>query len=294
MTTEDETYRIIDPPKSLARMVQFFWLSGPTRERCEGVPDGCVDVALILSPTDPQIQIYGTLTGRTEYSVVPGCPYFGFRLMPGCARALLKEDVDRFTDRAVVIDRFLGRTAAELYEAFQRGHGFEFFIQLLETASVAMPELLVHEAVRKIHQSYGKIRIQALASEIGTSYRTLERAFRREIGIPPKFYGRIQRLDAFIRRLRLRRNDWSEIAFDLGYSDQAHLIRDVVQLTDYTPTDLARLTAAQESVGFTAKRLQNLAQGEGLAEPWVCYFRTRRSEGAPEIESPIAEDRGRF
>ena len=78
---------------------------------------------------------------------------------------------------------------------------------------------------------------------IGTHYRTLERVFRREIGISPKFYGRIQRLNAFIRRLRLVQNDWSEIAFDLGYSDQAHLIRDVVQLTDYTPTNLARLTA---------------------------------------------------
>ena len=33
-------------------------------------------------------------------------------------------------------------------------------------------------------------------------------------------------------------------------------------------------------VGFTAKRLQNLAQGGGFAEPWVCHIKAGRSEGA--------------
>jgi AraC-like DNA-binding protein len=244
VTADNTNYRVIAPPESLARIVQFFWVSVPARsERCEGVPDGCVDVALILSSKDPQILIYGTLTGRTEYSVVPDCPYVGFRLMPGHARPLLGEDVDRFTDRTITIDHFLGRSPSELYELSQDKPGLGFLVELLETACSGMTESLVHIALKKIHQSSGKIRIETLTTDIGTSYRTLERVFRREIGISPKFYGRIQRLGAFIRRLRLLHSDWSDIAFDLGYSDQAHLIRDVVQLTDYTPTDLARLAA---------------------------------------------------
>jgi hypothetical protein len=39
---------------------------------------------------------------------------------------------------------------------------------------------------------------------------------------------------------------------------------------------------AQEPVGLTAQRLPSLAQGEGLAEPWVWDFGTRRSERAAD------------
>jgi hypothetical protein len=38
----------------------------------------------------------------------------------------------------------------------------------------------------------------------------------------------------------------------------------------------------QEPVELTAQRLRNIAQGEGLAKPWVWYFGTRRSERAPD------------
>jgi hypothetical protein len=44
---------------------------------------------------------------------------------------------------------------------------------------------------------------------------------------------------------------------------------------------------AQEPVGFTAKRLQDSAQGGGFAEPWVSVTKIACSEGAKDpLQAP--------
>ncbi len=61
----------------------------------------------------------------------------------------------------------------------------------------------------------------------GTTLRErLTTAFRAEVGLAPKAYLRVRRLQAALRRLDTGRSRGSTIAADLGYFDQAHFVRE--------------------------------------------------------------------
>ncbi|NUS43320.1 MAG: AraC family transcriptional regulator [Mycobacteriaceae bacterium] len=69
--------------------------------------------------------------------------------------------------------------------------------------------------------------VAALARQLSVSIRTLQRAFAEHVGVSPKWVVRRYRLHEVTELLsRGREPRWSELAFELGYVDQAHLIRD--------------------------------------------------------------------
>lgn len=93
-------------------------------------------------------------------------------------------------------------------------------------------------AWHRLNQTAGCINIGALATEMGYSRKQLIGRFREHIGMPPKLAARILRFQH--ARALLESSDdcnWSDIAFDAGYYDQSHLIRDFVQFTGSSPTD---------------------------------------------------------
>jgi len=80
------------------------------------------------------------------------------------------------------------------------------------------------------------LRIQALADHFGLSRRLLERRFDAALGLSPKRFARLSRMQHVFRRLALSPGD-SVLAnaLDLGYYDQAHFVHEVEDLTALTP-----------------------------------------------------------
>ena len=66
--------------------------------------------------------------------------------------------------------------------------------------------------------------------------RHLERCFTEWMGIPPKLYARITRLN-YVLRLKTRRPDltWAAISHDAGYFDQTHLVKDFKAMAGEAP-----------------------------------------------------------
>jgi AraC-like DNA-binding protein len=69
------------------------------------------------------------------------------------------------------------------------------------------------------------------------SARTLERRFKRAVGLAPKLYARIQRFQRVFHELESGGN-WVETAIACGYYDQAHLVRDMREFSGETPSAL--------------------------------------------------------
>ncbi|HSV54596.1 MAG TPA: helix-turn-helix domain-containing protein [Burkholderiaceae bacterium] len=117
---------------------------------------------------------------------------------------------------------------------------------------------LVQQVVRGILQGDGARGIRAMASDAGASERTLERRFRRAIGVPPKGFSRVTRLQSALRH-REQTGSWAESAIDAGYYDQAHLIRDAQEIFGVTPQTVAAPTQNDLAQGF-----QSLARDTAL------------------------------
>ena len=97
---------------------------------------------------------------------------------------------------------------------------------------------MVAWAVGQIEAAGGAVDIGALAGELGYSHKHTIELFRDQVGVPPKLYARIVRFDRLMRHLRSGgAGSWAELADRFGYSDQAHLVREVRHFTGLAPTD---------------------------------------------------------
>jgi AraC-like DNA-binding protein len=81
-------------------------------------------------------------------------------------------------------------------------------------------------------------RVAEIAKCAGLSQRRLIELFTAAVGLTPKRFGRIRRFQRATALARKAALDWTRIAHECGYYDQAHLIRDFRELAEVTPSDL--------------------------------------------------------
>ncbi len=84
------------------------------------------------------------------------------------------------------------------------------------------------------------LRVDQVAQAVGLSERTLQRRFRREVGVGPKWVlSRFRLQEAALALERDPSADLSELALRLGFYDQAHLTNTFVQMLGETPAGYA-------------------------------------------------------
>lgn len=126
-----------------------------------------------------------------------------------------------------------------------------FLLTLLHTPSA---DPLIEQAVQQFSDAATAPRVGQVARDLGASERTLERRFRRAIGVAPKQFARVMRLQAAwtaqTRQPMPQAVRWSDLAQDAGYFDQAHLIREMRALFGATPSALMAPMANPVARGF--------------------------------------------
>jgi AraC-like DNA-binding protein len=96
-------------------------------------------------------------------------------------------------------------------------------------------------AWRQLYESRGSVAIGVLADEAGCSAKHFIAQFREQLGLPPKALARMLRFGHVISLLeRDTAPDWSALARQSGYYDQAHFIKDFRQFAGVTPGDYHR------------------------------------------------------
>lgn len=95
----------------------------------------------------------------------------------------------------------------------------------------------LNRAAEYIRHTNGAIRMDELIDNVYISHRQLEREFRDKIGITPKQYIRIARLNALNRHLlKTESKDLTALSYENGFFDQAHLIREFKQFSGLPPS----------------------------------------------------------
>jgi len=251
------SYREYAPSERLRPFVQCFWSRepGPGRELARGsvhrvLPDGCIDVVLGFSgqADEPESAMaVGTMTRALvlEAGAWPEC-FVGVRFRPGKAAAFLAVPANELTDLRVPLDELWG-DASEVRDALSARAGAVERVRALERvlAARAAPSLVsaqrdVDEAIRRIVDAGGSLGITRLAPALGVTRQHLARRFSQLVGVSPKTFARVVRLGRVIERARAAPAgaaiNWSALALDVGYYDQAHLVDEFRELTGVSPT----------------------------------------------------------
>lgn len=240
----------VAPPAELAGVVDAFWQSEGTGGPIRVLPDGCMD--FIFDLEHGTARLIGAMTEAAIVQVRAGDRCLGVRFKPGMAAPYLDTSAAEVRDGAAPLAdvtfarRFhLAERVAEAASDDARRRCVAEFL-LAARARVRAPHPRLRRAVRFLREHTGPGAVRALARELGLSERQLERSFTTEVGVGPKAFARIARLERAVALMGGPVRGQAALASLAGYADESHLIREFRALALTTPAELAR----ERRVGF--------------------------------------------
>jgi AraC-like DNA-binding protein len=194
-----------------------------------------------------EARVYGVARGLSSRRLVGRGWTVAALLRPGGLGALVRGPASEFTDRVVPLGPALGLDEVELVRQVSAAPAEDARVGLLAAAlqravdPARVPAAAEVARVARLAESDRAIRRLAdLCALAGPRPRTLQRMFLRSAGVSPTWV---------IRRYRLLEAaeavgsgdpvSWAALAADLGYADQAHLIRDFRAALGQTPAAYA-------------------------------------------------------
>jgi AraC-like DNA-binding protein len=171
----------------------------------------------------------------------------GAYLEPGSTSALFDVPAAELTDRVVNLDDLWGlagaRVAEDLVECGATARVDRFERALLERvgrARAPRTTLDIPGLVRWIRSDPTRMTVGRLADAAGVSRRHLTRVFHEIVGVSPKRYCRLARFRAGLAYAGAGAGvKWAQVAAELGYADQSHMIAEFRRLSSLTPEALA-------------------------------------------------------
>jgi AraC-like DNA-binding protein len=157
---------------------------------------------------------------------------------PGGAAAFFPLPLHEVSDQAVALDdlwKVEGRLLREQMLGAQTAQGK---LCVLESALLRQLRGSAHPAIsRAIALLNRGLPVADTSARLGFLPKTFVRRFREQVGLTPKRFARVRRMQRIIRSLRSGDAiDWCLLAAEYGFADQAHLIHDFRDLTGITPT----------------------------------------------------------
>jgi methylphosphotriester-DNA--protein-cysteine methyltransferase len=92
-------------------------------------------------------------------------------------------------------------------------------------------------AANQLQQSPQFLAIRDLAQTIGITQKHLITQFEKVVGLRPKTFARVCKFQKVVNMIEAQSEiDWSTIAYDGGYYDQAHFIKEFQNFSGLNPT----------------------------------------------------------
>lgn len=231
------------PDARLQEHVRSYWTlvvdEPPAKLRV--VPDGHVD--LVFDLTRAQAFVAGPRSEPLDVEHDRPTHLLGVTLLPGAATSVLGVPLDALPVDWHPLERVIGPVALAVAARLQQAASSTVRWGLVDAfllARLGRGDERVERALRAITDSRGQIGIAELGRGSGVSPRNLTRLFHAWVGMSPKRFARIVRAQAALRRLSERPPpELSALAAELGYSDQAHLTREVRAVAGAAPSQLA-------------------------------------------------------
>lgn len=110
---------------------------------------------------------------------------------------------------------------------------------LLKHVGKLKQTLPIDEVLPLLIKERGLLKIDQLASHACLSIRQFERVFQQRIGLTPKHFSRLVRFSqAWIIKEQQPGISWIKVAYECGYFDQMHLIRDFQEFAGINPSSI--------------------------------------------------------
>lgn len=277
-------YREHPAPDDLRRHVQCLWWlrdEAPGHDVQVIYPDGRCEllaelgVPLHLHGADGRIRsdlpfcFAAQQCGPIRLQAVGPVSCIGVRLQPAASALIAGVRLPGLRDQApdlYTLDAIFAETFSAAARASAASGTPEPLWQVLRDrcASFALDER-IELAVAELDAAEGALRIAELARRLGMSLRGLQSRFLAAVGMTPKEYARVCRLQALLHTLDGEATSIASAAARHGYSDQAHATHDLVRWTGVTPGRLAHALRGDRGSNDALRLAAAFVRGSSVA-----------------------------
>ncbi|TMI68981.1 MAG: helix-turn-helix transcriptional regulator [Bacteroidetes bacterium] len=251
-------YQVYDPIPELAPFLKCFWTldddgnSGTSRQRI--IPDGCMEMIFHYgdlykqhfengeSIIQPRSFIFGQLTRYIEIEPTGISGIVAARFLPEGLIPFLNVPVSTLGNKSVDLVDIFGKKGKKLEQEIMQAENNIQRVKLLESflllwlTDPKTIDNITRACVETIFKSNGQLNVKKVAGKIKINRRSIERRFVSTIGLSPKQLSRLVRLQATLKMLEQKKfRNLTSLAYENGYYDQAHFIREFKEFTGVSP-----------------------------------------------------------
>lgn len=242
MNRETENYPQILHPGIIEKYRFLPGDDGCASRQYQILPDGYFDLAFLISKDRGFVMLAGPYTRK---AVVPinNFELFAIRFRIGNAPDLTDIKPSELVDTMVRLPGVFGMSSDQICEILLNEKEFagkqkamEDIISKKEIRPMAKSKVY-RMAASLIEKHDGRIKVKEIAGILDVSIRKLERQFEEILGLPPKQFIRLVRFQKTVEKLKKldESGKLTDIAYESGYFDQAHFIKDFKSLSGQSP-----------------------------------------------------------
>lgn len=245
------------PTPDLAEVIRRFWVPVWSVPAGAEAPQRVLQYPVCLMVVSNEYaRFYGVATGLSETTLSGQGWAVGVMLTPAAGGLVLDGPVDEWTDRYAELSEVFGARGAELADRVRATMATEPSAESTQRAATGVVEdwlrpilplddagRLINEIVDYVENDSSVVAIGQICARFHLTERSLQRLTRRRLGLTPKWLIQRRRLHEAAGRLRAADGTLATLAAELGYADEAHLVRDFRTVTGLTPREFtARFT----------------------------------------------------
>ncbi|MGQ4382742.1 AraC family transcriptional regulator [Streptomyces sp. SAS_270] len=245
-------FRRHEPAEPLRRHIETYWFIDwdlPEPYASHIVPHPSVNVSFQWDEDEgaPYSEVTGVALGLFTRKLTGRGRVCGAKFWPGGFRPYVPGvPVSRWTGRVLPVQDVFAPPPEDMAHSVvspaddkDRVAALDAFLLSLAPAPDPQADLAMG-LVDRIRADRTVRRVADFADAEGLSVRAVQRLFAAYVGVSPKWVILRYRIHEALELAGTRRDvDWSTLAADLGYADQAHLVRDFTATVGVPPTAYA-------------------------------------------------------
>lgn len=254
-------YETFAPHADLASIVKCHWIlevpGDTTAPKQRIIPDGCIEMCFILgddvkrftSETEyviqPRTMVFGQITKPYYVQPTGYVNTFAVRFYPYGFANFIARPIHELADKETPLTSLFEESSVrELEQKIIQASSTRSRIEAVENflldrlTDQSVVDNIVKSTVDALSRTKGNEPIKSILKDDLSKRRDLERKFSKQLGISPKQLGKTIRLQAALK-LMLDNNgeNLTQIAYESGYYDQAHFIKDFKEFTGTNPSE---------------------------------------------------------
>jgi AraC-like DNA-binding protein len=253
-------YKEFIPGEELKQYVKCYYVYEPDTDTVfddMAFATGCMEVMFNLGSnkwqistgngfkTTPAVELWGQIIRPLAFKSPGKNTMLGIRFYPYTAFAFLNDDINLFNNQVTDFTDVAGKQVqilhSRLLEADSTGERLrlvgEFLLQRLCLSEKKRNKTgLISNVMKELKRDDFFDSISDIASRYGITSRYLQKLFLQYTGLTPKLYRKINRFQQSLQLVAKKNSSLTSIAYECGYSDQSHFIREFRSFAGITPS----------------------------------------------------------